>query len=548
MSEQRDRGRAAFQRRAWSEAFTHLSAVDHEAPLPPEDLERLAIAASLLGRDAECADLWSRAHHEFVRKGDSARGARCAISLAFTLRASGQLAQSGGWFARAQRLVDEAQTESAARGYLLLATAMRYIGEGKYDAAYEAFSEGVRIGERFRDGDLVTFARHGQVRALIRLGETARGVALFDEVMVGIIAGEVGPIATGVVYCSVIDACHEIFDLGRAQEWTSALNAWCASDPDMVAHRGTCLLRRAEIMQLHGEWPEAMEEAERARERLCNPPGQLEAGKALYQVAELHRLRGDFAKAEEVYRQASLNGCKPQPGLAQLRLAQGQIDSAKAAICSVLDEAPDRRTRSRLLAAYIEIMLATGDVDASRGAVSELSEIARTLDAPFLHALSATATGALLLAETQPQTALTALREAWTSWHKLAAPYEAARVRVRIGQAYRALGDEDSAEMELDAARHVFRELGALPDLARVESLSIATAPKSAGQLTPREVQLLCLLATGKTNRAIAKGLGISEKTVARHVSNIFTKLDLSSRAAATAYAYQHGLVEPRPT
>ena len=346
MSEQRDRGRAAFERKAWGEAFTHLASADLDVPLPPEDLERLAIAASLLGRDSECADLWSRAHHEFVRQGDSARGARCAISLAFTLRASGQLAQSAGWFARARRLVDEGQTDSAEHGYLLLASAMKNIGEGKYDEAYAAFSEGVKIGERLHDVDLVTFARHGQGRALIRLGETARGVALFDEVMVGILAGEVGPIATGVVYCSVIDACHEIFDLGRAQEWTSALNAWCASDPELVSHRGTCLLRRAEIMQLHGEWPEAMEEAERARERLSKPPGQPESGKALYQVAELHRLRGNFAKAEEAYRQASLNGCKPQPGMTQLRLAQGQIDSAKAAICRVLDEARDLASRS----------------------------------------------------------------------------------------------------------------------------------------------------------------------------------------------------------
>jgi DNA-binding NarL/FixJ family response regulator len=227
-----------------------------------------------------------------------------------------------------------------------------------------------------------------------------------------------------------------------------------------------------------------------------------------------------------------------------LRLAQGQIESAKAAICRVVDEAPDRRTRSRLLAAHIEIMLVAGEVGAARVAADEMSAIAAALDAPFLRALSAGATGAVLLAEEHPQAALVSLREAWTSWHKLAAPYEAARVRVHVGLACRALGDDDSAEMELDAARQVFRELGAVPDLERVESLSTTTAPKSAGQLTAREVQVLCLVATGKTNRAIAAGLGISEKTVARHVSNIFTKLDLSSRAAATAYAYQHGLVE----
>lgn len=548
MSEPRDRGQAAYERRAWGDAYTHLSSADHDTPLAPEDLERLAISAYLLGRDSECADIWSRAHHQFVRQGHSASAARCAISLGFSLRATGQLAQSAGWFARAQRLLDDGQLDCPEQGFLVLSRGMGCVAEGKHDAAYAAFGEAAKIGQRFHDVDLLTFAHHGQGRVLVRTGEVARGLALLDEVMVSVIAGEVGPIASGILYCSVIEACYEIFDLGRAQEWTSALSAWCASQEDMVPHRGTCLVRRAEIMQFHGEWIEAMEEAERARNRLCEPPGQPEAGMALYQVAELHRLRGDFAKADAAYRQASLCGRKPQPGLALLRLAQGQIEPARAAICRVLDEAKDRRTRTRLLAAYVEIMLAAGDVSAARAAADEMSEVAEALDAPFLHALSASATGAVLLAEANPQAALMALREAWTSWHKLAAPYEAGRVRVYVGLACRTLGDEDSAEMELDAARRVFNELGAVPDLERVESLSKTAAPKSTGQLTAREVQVLCLVATGKTNRAIAGGLGISEKTVARHVSNIFTKLSLSSRAGGTAYAYQHGLVEPRPT
>jgi len=295
-------------------------------------------------------------------------------------------------------------------------------------------------------------------------------------------------------------------------------------------------------MQLHGAWRDAMDAARRACERLSAPPGQPALGMAGYQQAELHRLRGQSAKAEEAYRQASRWGHPPQPGLALLRLAQGRVEAAAAARAAV-DEAQGRAARARVLAAYVEIMLAADDVPAARAAAGELSETAAGLGMPFLHAVSAHATGAVLLAEGDTRAALAALRRAWTAWQELQAPYEAARTRVLVGLACRELGDEDSAEMELDAARWVFQQLGAAPDLARVEALSRKKAAKAAGGLTAREVQVLRLVAAGKTNRSIAADLFLSEKTVARHVSNIFTKLGLSSRAAATAYAYQHGLV-----
>ena len=287
-----------------------------------------------------------------------------------------------------------------------------------------------------------------------------------------------------------------------------------------------------------------MNEAQRARERLSQPPGQPAVGMAFYQQAELHRLRGEFTKAEEAYRGANRHGREPVPGLAQLRLAQGQTDAAEATIRRVMVEAQDRVARSKLLTAYVEIMLGARDIQAARAAADELSEIAADLNAPFLHAVSAHATGAVLLSEGEARAALAALRRAGTAWHELKVPYEAARVRVLVGLACRQLGDEDTAEMELDAARWVFQQLGAAPDLARVEALSQRAAIKPVGGLTAREVQVLRLVAAGKTNRAIADDLVISQKTVARHVSNIFTKLGLSSRSAATAYAYDHDLLE----
>ncbi len=538
-----DRGRELFRRQAWADAHAQLSAADQQSPLDPEDIERLAISAFLIGRDADSLDLLARAHHEWLKCGSSERGARCAFWLAFTLRSKGQDARGGGWLARARRLLDEGQHDCVEQGYMLLPVALQAVAEGDVVTAHFTFDQAAKIGDRFGEADLVALARQGRGRALIQLGEVAQGVALLDEVMVAVTAGEVSPIIMGTVYCSVIEACYEIFDLRRAQEWTTALADWCAAQPEMVPYRGHCLVRRAEILQLHGEWPDALDEAQRACAWLADPPGQPAIGAAYYQRAELHRLRGEFADAEEAYRQASHFGRKPQPGLAQLRLAQGQVDTARAAICRVVDEARDRKTRSRVLGAYVEILLAAHDVKAARAGAEELASIADAFDAPFLRAVALHSQGAVLLAEGDARAALASLRTSADAWQRLDAPYHGARVRVLVGLACRALGDHDSARLELEAACRVFQQLGAAPDIAWLKDLS-RVVPQTAGGLTLREVEVLRLIATGKTNRAIADTLAISEKTVARHVSNIFTKLNLSSRSAATAYAFQHDLMQ----
>jgi DNA-binding CsgD family transcriptional regulator len=536
-----DQGRRSFARQAWADAVAQLSAADRQTPLEPEDLERLATAAYLVGRDDDTAEVAARAHHEFLSRGEVERAVRCAFWLAFGFFDRGDRARGGGWMARARRLLDDGQLDCVEQGYLLVPGALQALYEGDNAAAAASFEEAARIGGRFGDPDLVALGRLGLGGARLAEGETTAGVALLDEAMIAVEAGEVSPIVAGFVYCAVIEACQEIYDLRRAQQWTASLTRWCAAQPDLVPYRGQCLVHRSEIMALHGAWPDAMEEARRAAERLSAPPGQAAAGMAFYQQGELHRLRGEHARAEEAYRQASQWGRDPQPGLALLRLAQGQADTAVAAIRRVLDEASDFVSRSRLLPGQVEILLAAGDVQAA-SAAAELTRLADGLGAPFLTAVAAHAQGAVLLAEGDPRAALAVLRGACRAWQDLEVPYEAGRVRVLIGLACRELGDQDGAEMELDAARRVFSQLAATPDLARVEALS-AKAAGGAGGLTARELQVLRLVAAGETNKAIGAELFVSERTVDRHLSNIYAKLGVSSRAAATAHAYQHGLI-----
>jgi DNA-binding CsgD family transcriptional regulator len=536
------RAKEAYERQAWGEAYAGLLAAGRDRPLDPSDLERLAVAAHLTGREAESREALTRAHNASLQNGDAARAARFAFWLGHALMFAGEMGQANGWFGRARRLLEENALDCVERGYLLVPGGIERV-ESDPAAAAATFREAQATGRRFADPDLVAIAGHGLGRSLIRLGRVADGMAALDEVMVAVAAGEVSPMVVGDVYCGVMEACHEVFDLRRAREWTAALSRWCEGQPDLVPYRGPCLVHRAEVMQLQGAWGDAMDEARRACALLSGPPAPEAAAAAYYRLAELYRLRGDFARAEEAYRQASRLGHAPEPGIARLWLARGQGAAAATAIRRVLDEAQDPARRAELLAAQVEILLAGNDLAGARVAANELSEVAERLDSPLLRATAGRAEGAVLLGEGDARAALRQLRRAWTAWQKLDAPHEAARTRVLIGEACRALGDEESAEMEWDAARWIFQHLEAAPDLARVDALSRPAATGTPGGLTARELEVLKLVAAGRTNREIGAALVISEHTVARHLQNIFTRLGLPSRTALTAFAFEHGIV-----
>jgi DNA-binding CsgD family transcriptional regulator len=541
--EELERGRASWARGAWLDAYEALSRADRSAPLGVEDLELLATAAYMLGHDEEHLSDLERAHQLLVDGGESVRAGRTAFWIGMFLMVSGELGPGSGWLARAQRLVEREPDECVERGYLLMPLAFQREAMGELEAAAVVAGEAVAIAERFGDPDLFALALQMQGSLLVRAGRVADGLGLLDEAMVVVTGGELSPIVSGLVYCGVILGCQAAYEPRRAQEWTAALTRWCERQPDMVAFSGRCHVHRAEIMQLRGAWADALEEARCASRRAAQGNHRSALADAAYVQGEVHRLRGEFGAAEESYREASRYGRDPLPGLALLRLAQGNLDAAVAAIRRVAGETAVAADRARLLPAYAEIMLAAGDLERARSAAGELEQLGAGHELGVLHAIAAHTRGAVELAAGDAGAALVLLRRAGRVWEEIEAPYEAARVRALMADACQALGDGDAAALELEAARRAFSQLGAAPDVARIDALAGDVGADGRQGLTGRELQVLRLVAEGRTNKAIGAELVLSERTIDRHVSNILTKLGVSSRAAATAHAYEHRLI-----
>ena len=534
-----ERARAAVARRAWAEACDEFAAA--AGTLEAGDHEPYAVAAYLIGADEQCEQAWEAAHRVALEAGHDADAARCAFWLGLCLMLRGQMAHAGGWLARAEGIVTDAAVECAASGYLLIPAMLGALDGGDTSAARDLAVRAVELGKRFDDADLRAFGTLGHGQALIASGDIVAGTARLDEVMVSVSAGEVSPITAGIVYCAVILECMAMFDLARATEWTGALSTWCDAQPDLVPYRGQCLVHRSQLQTAAGRWPDASNTVDAACLRLTDPPHPA-LGLAHYQKGELHRLVGALDDAADAYRQASRHGYHPVPGLALVELARGDARAAASAIRAALHETGNPAARPALLSAAVDILRAAGDVDGARAAADELATRATSSSSPLLTAMAAHASGSVLVAEGDPVAGLAELRAAARAWQLLQMPYEAGRTAAVIGLACAALGDQAAAALELDNARAAFTELGARPDLARLDALT-GGAPAADAGLSEREREVLVHLAAGSTNREIAAALVISQHTVRRHVENIFAKLGVTTRAAATARAYERHLL-----
>jgi DNA-binding CsgD family transcriptional regulator len=536
--------RDAYERREWVAAYAALSGLREAgrdaAALDGDDFARLATAAYLTGRKNDCIQALQRAYQIHLDAEDTLAAVRCAFWLALVLMTSGESAVGGGWVARAQRLLQDVPGDVVERGYVLIHLMFRHIMAGEFAPAHERAVEITDYGRRFDDPDLVAMGVSSQGRLTLYAGRVPEGLALLDEAMVSIATGAVSPIFAGHVYCSMIEACQEISDFGRAAEWTIALTSWCDQQPGLVPFTGQCAVHRGQIMRLRGAFDEALEEFAKAVERYVEADTAPAAGLAMAERGDVLRIRGQFDAAEAAYTEALGYGHEPQPGLALLWLVRGRIPAAVSAIKRLLAEPRDPVHRSQLLPAAVEILLAAGETDLATDTSAELSEIAAGFGCTALRAMATRAAGHVALTRGDNAGAIPELRRARGLWNGLGAPYEAARCAVLLGRALRALGDEDSAVAELATARRTFAGFGAGPAEREAAALLHPCAP---GGLSAREVEVLQLVAAGKTNPEIAAALFLSEKTVARHLSNIFAKIDVTSRTAAAAFAFEHRMV-----
>jgi ATP/maltotriose-dependent transcriptional regulator MalT len=529
--------REAYERRDWVLAFDRLRRI---GDLGPQDTMALATSAYLVGNVDEAIRALQAGYQDKIRSGDSLGAVRFAFWLGLVLNLRGEPTVAGGWIARAQRLLENETQDVVERGYLLTHEFYQHLDRADFARAGETAARVVQTGRRFAEHDLIAMGLVMQGRIMIYSGRVPEGLALLDEAMVGVSAAEISPIVAGMVYCSMIEACQELSDFSRAAAWTSALTKWCDAQPGLVPYTGQCSLHRGQIMRLRGAYDEALAEFALAQRRYEKEGTPAPAGLALAEQGDVLRIRGKFDEAEVAYRKAAQFGHEPQPGLALSWLARGRTTAASAAINRLLAGAGGPVQRSWLLPAAVEILVSAGEVDQAREYSDELSGIASAFGNAALQAMATYAAAKVDLLSGQSGAALHKARESRRLWNELGSPYEAARARVLVARAMRELGDEDSANAELAIARETFAVLDVAPGVQEIDKLQGRARP--AG-LTERELEVLRLVAEGRSNPDIARVLVLSHKTVERHLSNIFTKLDVPSRTAAAAYAHEHGLM-----
>jgi len=461
----REAGREAAARGAWKEAYEILLAAEEE--LEPADLERLAEAAWWVGRLDESIDRRETAYKAWLDAGEKRRAALMAVFISQDLFNKASLERASGWFSNAERLL-AGEPESLEHGYLAITRALTAMVQGNLDSAISCAERAHELGVKFESRDLQAIALVTLGRTHLLNGNPTEGVRLLDEASAAALSGELEPFSTGLVYCVTITSCNGVGDLRRAAEWTKAAKRWC-SKQDVPGFPGACRIHHSTLLRLNGEWAEAEAEALRA----CDEVQEYDpyaTGIGWYEVGEIRRFRGDFAAAEEAYRQAKIWRREPEPGLSLLRLAQGKVEAAARGIersLAVNESNPVALVRR--LTAQVEIALAQRKLRAARSAAEELEKLVddfRVGDdrTPAFDAMVCLSWGRIEMEENDVERAAAHLQKALDTWQSVGAPYEAAKVRMLVGRALRKLGDEDGARDELHAARAVFEQLGAALD------------------------------------------------------------------------------------
>lgn len=535
-----ERARDAAGRGSWLEASELFAQLD-PAELEPADLESMADAAWWCCRIDDSIAARQKAYVAYLdaREPRSAAYAAWLISQDYGIK--GESSAGLGWLKRAQRHL-VGQPDCVERGFLAVTESDIARTDGDLEQALVHAEVAVELGDRCDSLDLHAMGIQTLGRALIASGHIREGMALLDEAMTLVVGQRLRPLFTGIIYCNVVAACMERADLVRASEWTEAAMAWCGSISDLTPYHGICRMHRVEIATLRGDWEQAASDALRTVEEMQGLEQHVVA-EALYAIGEIHLRRGDLAAAEDWFTRAREKGRDPQPGLAAIRLTQGKLDAALTGLrLSLASTAEPTLHRARLLATLVEVSIAARHLPEAREAADALATVASETPSSLLDAMALMARASVHLAEEEIDEALRDARAAWSVWQQLKLPYLAAKARVIVGLAAERAGDTDRSQVELEAARLAFERLGASLD-ARAAAEHLRGAVHLPHGLSARELEVLRMVADGKTNREIAAAMVISEKTVSRHLENIFRKLDVSSRAAATAFAFKHELI-----
>jgi DNA-binding CsgD family transcriptional regulator len=508
------------------------------ATLSGAELDDLADACFWLDRPDDSTARRALAHAAHAAAGDAGRAALSAWRVFYDHYLVGELVVAAGWLERARTCAARA-TDARPAGWIAIADADLALARGTPAVARALACEAAEIGAAVGDADLVAMAGQAEGRSLVALGRAGEGLARLDAAMVAVVAGEVDPTFTGWVFCNVLGTCHDLADLRRASEWTDAAVRWCEAQRGGLLYRGLCRLHAVELRCLRGDWAGAAVDARRACDELTAHDPRY-AGEAHYLVGEVRRLLGDLDGAVTAFDRAHESGRPPLPGLALVQVARGGAPQALRTLQDALgDGVAAPAQEADLLAATVQAALAAVDQPAARSAAERLRALAVASGSDLVDALALAAEGAVLLADGHHD-ATVRLRAAWVACTRLGLVGHAAHVQVDLAAAARRDGDHDAADRALRTARTTFERLGAVREVASVNAL---LRPSTGALLTPRQLEVLRLVARGATNREIGAVLFVSEHTVARHLANVFARTGTSSRAAATAWAYERGLV-----